>query len=1042
MKIVESILKAFFSMWFMAFLLIIFALSCAAATFIENDFGTETAWAVVYAAKWFELVQLFLAFNLVYNILHFKLHKKEKLPAFIFHVSFLFILLGSALTRYGGYEGTLHIREGESGNIVKSSEPYIQIQAYKDGILYGAEYKKFISKLGSNDFDFSFNIGNSSAEIAFKEYVPNAVNVVQDDKNGVPTIAIVLSSEQEEAEDIILREGDIIESENVIFTFNKKLDNLSKPLVRFILQENEFSLISNEDLNWFKMSDSSLGIYKKGEKEPFDDKHLYTLGGINFAAKYIGVKGKEKIVSEKITAQTTATYADALIVTLTYKDTSKELVLRGRGRGYTGTPARVMINDAVFALKWGSVEFTLPFSIYLNDFQLERYPGSRSPSSYASEITLNDGNFTMDYRIYMNHVLDYKRYRFFQAFYDEDEGGTILSVNKDPGKLPTYAGYFLLSLGLFLNLLNPKSRFRKLASMVHKDITTNKKPKKFQNSICTFFLALFLSGFFNASYADDAKSHAENFSTILAQGLDGRIYPIDTTAREVLNKVYRKDSYNGLSANEVLLGMILDRQKWRLEPVIKVSHDELKKFIGISGDYASFMDFIDDNDDYKLKQISEIANRKKESERNQFDKDVIKVDERFNIVYAVFSLDMLRIVPKIGDENDRWYSIGDALATFPADEGAGAQMIFGFYFDSAISAMESNNWTTADKMINIIKEYQTKAASSELIPSERKIEAELFFNKAKIFDRIYPLYLLSGLVLMIFIFIRMAVPKFNIKPVVISVLAVNLITFVIHTGGLALRWYVAEHAPWSNSYESMIYIAWAIALAGLFFSRTSIISMALASIMAGITLFTAHLSWLDPQITNLAPVLKSHWLTIHVSIITASYGFLGLCALLGFFAVILYIIKGFVKNISHKEEIGRNITEAVRINEMSMILGLSLLIVGNFLGGVWANESWGRYWGWDPKETWALISILVYAVIVHFRFIPFLNGQFAFATASIFGYFSIIMTYFGVNFYLSGMHSYAAGDPVPVPTYIYVTVIVLVLTVVFGFIMKKESKRL
>ncbi|MDR2791090.1 MAG: cytochrome c biogenesis protein CcsA [Campylobacteraceae bacterium] len=1040
MKIVEKILQAFFSMQFMAVLLIAFALSCAVATFIENDFGTESAWAVVYAAKWFEIIQLFLAFNLVYNILRFKLYKKEKLPALIFHASFLFILLGSALTRYGGYEGTLHVRENESGSIVKSSESFIQAQAFADGVLYGAQHKQFISKIGSNDFDFSFNVGDSNARVEFKKYVPNAVNSIEEDKDGVPMIAIAVS-QGEEAERIILHEGDIVESKDIIFTFNKKIENAAKPLVRLIMQDGEFSLISSEDLSWFKMSDTTLGKYGKGEKEPFDNKRLYTTNGTNFAASYIGLKGREKLVSAEVTPQTSVMNADALIVTLTYKDISKELVLWGRGRGYSGTPAHTTINDAMFLLNWGSVEFTLPFSIYLNDFQLERYPGSRSPSSYASEITLNDGNFTMDYRIYMNHVLDYKGYRFFQAFYDTDEGGTILLVNKDPGKIPTYMGYFLLSLGLLLNLFNPKSRFRKLASKVHENITKDKKkrPKKLQNTLCAVLFALILSGFGGVSHANEAD-HAQIFGTILAQGLDGRVYPIDTTAREVLNKIYRKNSYNGLNANEVLFGIIFEREKWYNEPLVRVSHEELKKLLNINGSYAAAADFFDDEGNYKLLQISENANRKKESERGQFDKDVIKVDERFNILYACFSTDILRIIPKNGEE--RWYSINEALAAFPPDENENMQMIFGFYFDAVAMAKENGNWSTADKMVDVIKNYQAKISPPELIPSQSRIKAELFFNKIKIFDRIFWFYLLSGLTLLLFIFVRMAHAKFNIKPVVTSVFVINTLAFILHTGGLALRWYVAEHAPWSNSYESMIYIAWAIALAGLFFARTSVISMALASVMAGITLFTAHLSWLDPQITNLAPVLKSHWLTIHVSIITASYGFLGLCTLLGLFALILYIIKGCVKDPAHKEEISRNITEAVRINEMSMILGLSLLVVGNFLGGVWANESWGRYWGWDPKETWALISILVYAAVAHFRFIPFLNGQFAFSVASVFGYFSIVMTYFGVNFYLSGMHSYAAGDPMPVPIYLYVFVIVLGLITVAAFLTKGESKKL
>jgi cytochrome c-type biogenesis protein CcsB len=241
----------------------------------------------------------------------------------------------------------------------------------------------------------------------------------------------------------------------------------------------------------------------------------------------------------------------------------------------------------------------------------------------------------------------------------------------------------------------------------------------------------------------------------------------------------------------------------------------------------------------------------------------------------------------------------------------------------------------------------------------------------------------------------------------------------------------------------MIYIAWAIALSGIFFSKQSIVSLALTSILAGVTLFVAHLSWMDPQITTLVPVLKSYWLNIHVSVITASYGFLGLCALLGFFTLILFIIRSGKDTKGKKnQEIERNIVEATRINEMAMILGLSLLTVGNFLGGVWANESWGRYWGWDPKETWALVSILIYAVVLHLRFIPSLNNQFAFAVASVISFSSILMTYFGVNFYLSGMHSYAAGDPVPIPMFVYYTAIVVLAVIALAYPKRHLSKTL
>ncbi|MCI0500627.1 MAG: cytochrome c biogenesis protein CcsA, partial [Epsilonproteobacteria bacterium] len=221
--------------------------------------------------------------------------------------------------------------------------------------------------------------------------------------------------------------------------------------------------------------------------------------------------------------------------------------------------------------------------------------------------------------------------------------------------------------------------------------------------------------------------------------------------------------------------------------------------------------------------------------------------------------------------------------------------------------------------------------------------------------------------------------------------------------------------PWSNTYESLIYIAWSIMFAGIVFFRKSLMALSATVVMTAVFMFTAHLSGIDPQITNLVPVLKSYWLTIHVSVITGSYGFLALGGMLGFMALLLFIFRG-----ETKPHIDKTIKHITAINEAALIIGLSALIVGNFLGGVWANESWGRYWGWDPKETWAYVAIVVYAIVLHLRLIPKLNRPYVFAVASTLAFSTILMTYFGVNFYLSGMHSYATGDPVPIPTWVYV----------------------
>jgi len=532
------------------------------------------------------------------------------------------------------------------------------------------------------------------------------------------------------------------------------------------------------------------------------------------------------------------------------------------------------------------------------------------------------------------------------------------------------------------------------------------------------------------------KNHAEKFGEILVQSADGRIKPIDTISTEVLNKVYRKSTYRGLSANQVLLSMMASPAEWQAQPMVHVFHPELKKILGMDKNEkkATFNDFFekDGNYAYKLQKYAEEANRKKPANRNKLDKDVIKVDERVNIVYFVYTGDIFKMVPKIGDPNNKWYSPKSAISMFPKSESDDVRSLLAGYFDALSIGMEEGQWEEANKAVDRIMSYQEQYAS-DIMPSPSRISAEKFFNKAGIFQKLTPFYLISGLILLFSIFAKMIKPSISLKWVTKIVFGVTILAFIMHTFGLGLRWYIAQHAPWSDGYESMIYIAWAVALAGLFFSKQSVVSLALTSILAGVTLFVAHLSWMDPQITTLVPVLKSYWLNIHVSVITASYGFLGLCGLLGFFTLILFAIKSKDKKTKKNEEIDRNIVEATRINEMAMILGLSLLTVGNFLGGVWANESWGRYWGWDPKETWALVSILIYAAIVHFRFVKGLNTQFAFAVASTVAFASIIMTYFGVNFYLSGMHSYASGDPVPIPDFVPVTYTILFVVIVIAF---------
>ncbi|MDX1809540.1 MAG: cytochrome c biogenesis protein CcsA [Sulfurospirillaceae bacterium] len=1042
--------KSLMSMRTVILLLFIFGVVSGVATFIENDFGTEAAWAIIYTSWWFAAIQVALAILLANNIIKYKMYKRDKLPAFLFHLAFIVILIGAGITRYFGYEGILHIRNGMTADKMLSSAPNITVSAVKGDKKYEVSLKKLLSSLGDNKFDIKLNVAGDTADVKFKKFIPNAVTKLVSDPSGKATITMLVSVGGS-PNNVTLQKGQVYTAGNNIIAFDSPVNSTDKNIIKIYVKDGKFYVNSSTPIGWFRMRQNTRGEFEANKEYEFTTGRLYTIGGVNIAPRQMLTHAKEKIVSEDNPMfRRSKMKMSAVLVDLSYKGETKEVAMFGRGKGSEGVAKKVTVAGTPFELKWGSKIIKLPFSLKLIEFQLERYPGSMSPMSYASEVEVIDkaNNVHMPYRIYMNHVLNYGGYRFFQSSYDRDEMGTILSVNRDPGKWPTYLGYFLLGLGLFFNLLNPKSRFRKLASMIQRDANKTK----------SLLLALFISLSFlsvNQAKADDSvfnflkkfdKNSAQNFGTILVQSADGRIKPIDTLSTDVLNKVYRGTNFKGLTPNQVLLGMIASPKEWQTQKMIYVFHPTIKKILGMSPDekYADFNQFFVTNKDggaYKLAKYAEEASRKSPSERNKFDKDILKVDERLNICYMVYTGDILKIIPKINDQNNKWFSPKDAITTFPKSEGEEVRKMLAGYFDGIATGIKTGNWSDANNAIDGIKKYQEQYAS-EIIPSPSKIKAEIFFNKAHIFQRLTPLYLLSGFILLMFIFAKMMKPSLNIKRASKVIFFIIVLGFIAHTVGLALRGYIDGHAPWSNGYESMIYIAWAIILSGIIFSRQATIALSLTSILAGITLFVAHLSWMDPQITTLVPVLSSYWLDIHVSIITASYGFLGLCALLGFFTLILFIFRQPNANTKRAQELDRSIVEATRINEMAMILGLSLLTIGNFLGGVWANESWGRYWGWDPKETWALVSILIFAAVVHFRFVPKLSTPFAFAVASTLAYSSIIMTYFGVNYYLSGMHSYATGDPVPIPTFVYYTVATVFAVIVLSFRNRKMDKKL
>ena len=322
----------------------------------------------------------------------------------------------------------------------------------------------------------------------------------------------------------------------------------------------------------------------------------------------------------------------------------------------------------------------------------------------------------------------------------------------------------------------------------------------------------------------------------------------------------------------------------------------------------------------------------------------------------------------------------------------------------------------------------------DIIPSRKRVEAELWYNQLNLNFWLFQVFFIIGTVLLVFAIAKIFTKKKSIELLWNVSILITLITFLLFTGNIILRWYIAQHAPWSNGYEMLVFVSWVLLLCGILTFRKSDFALPLATLFSGALLFVSYLDWLSPEITNLMPVLKSFWLKIHVATIVSSYAPLALSAILGFMALLLMIFK----TEKSKKEIDIRIKELTYINEISMTIGLFVLAVGTFLGGIWANESWGRYWAWDPKETWALISIIVYAIVLHLRLIPNLKSAYVLNMVSVFAFGSIIMTSFGVNYYLSGLHSYAAGDPLPIPTFIYVLIVVVVLVSILAYYRKNR----
>ncbi|MCD4735024.1 MAG: cytochrome c biogenesis protein ResB, partial [Bacteroidales bacterium] len=852
-----------FSMPLTGALLILFAISIAFATFIENDYGTVAAKAAVYKARWFEFLLLLLVVNLAGSIFRHKMFSGKKIGTLLFHLSFLLIFIGAATTRYAGFEGMMPIREGGSSNTIISDETYISIVVNDGTDTVYKESKILLSPVTRNKFKTSVRIGDHKLRFRLTDFIHSAATTIVDAPGGDPYLSLVVSDSVSGMQTFLIKEGEEKKVGYPLFSFGGK-SNSGTVMVNLINDTLYFDAYDSVYL--ISMGGGPAQTFAPDSIIEFREKSLYKIGATSFVLKKFHRSAKQQLVSSS--KEEGMTSMDGLIVRVTGDNIDEEMQVLGT-RGLSGKFAEINTEDLRIGIKYGSKNVKLPFFIKLRDFQLERYPGSSSPSSYASEVTVLDpsGNLEIPYRIFMNNVLNYRGYRFFQSSYDPDEMGTVLSVNYDQaGTWITYLGYFLMSLGMIVALFSNNSRFKKL-------FRTGRTIRQSRTTTGVLILALLFSGsVYSQDIADDLiidKSHAEKFGELLIQDHDGRIKPINTLASEFVRKVIGKSTFNGLAPEQVFLGMFSKNSDWQKIPMIKISNPQLKDFLGIKGRYAAFLDLVDikGTRGYIIADYVEKAYQKSPALRNKFDNEVMKVDERMNIAYMVYTGGFLKIFPIPDDPENNWKKTGDHAKYFSGhDEREFVKMSIENYKLAIREALESGEWGKADRILIDIKDFQNKYGKT-VIPPSGKIKMEIFYNNNNIFGKLARYYGLVGFILLILHFINILRPALRLRVVVRISAALVILLFLIHTAGLVIRWYISGHAPWSDGYESMIYIAWATILSGILFYKRAEITLSATSLLASLILSVAGLSWMDPEITNLVPVLKSYWLIIHVAII-------------------------------------------------------------------------------------------------------------------------------------------------------------------------------
>lgn len=638
------------------------------------------------------------------------------------------------------------------------------------------------------------------------------------------------------------------------------------------------------------------------------------------------------------------------------------------------------------------ISHQLPFSITLNQFEIIYYKGTLAPMDFISHISVADKDChrQIQGKVSMNHIFSYQHYRFYQSGYSEDNEGSVFSVSHDPyGIGITYAGYTLLLLSTVFFFFSPQSRFRQLlkSPLLHRSLTV----------ILLLFAFSLNSNFLKANSPSPKvlpREVAEHFGDLYIL-YNNRICPLQTFARDFTVKLYGSSSYKGLTPEEVLTGWLFYYDSWKNEPIIRIKSNEARKLLEIEGNYARLKDYISTINEYKLEKM---MNHIRSGEQVTDKRGIEEADEKFNIINLVCTGAMMKIFPcrNITGKTLEWYSQSDQL---PQDMDNDKWVFIRKSMSYVNEMIVMKKYNDACLLLEKIKKYQQKECDG-LLPADNKFKAEKIYNQFDYSKSVAMACICIGLICFIYYCHCMASQKRTSRKAIIILNILLWIVFTYLSAAICLRGYVSNHLPLSNGFETMQFMAWCTLLLTFLLQRKFAMLLPFGFLLCGLTLMVSMLGESNPQITQLMPVLQSPLLSIHVVVIMIAYSLLAFIMLNGVTAVILH---------QSQKECKEQIERLQIISQIILYPAIFLLAIGIFIGAVWANVSWGRYWGWDPKEVWALITMLVYALALHPRSLPWFHRTMFFHVFCITAFITVLITYFGVNFLLGGMHSYANG---------------------------------